>query len=123
MVVIQSSFIDVVISAIREDSRPRYREAVVGHLQCLQHLHVLINLVVTITSNVAIVTAVSPQGSMGKLVPDTQSLSMCSPGPFNLKYGDYFIMCSFTLELIKEYTKYVCCLCCLPGRMHLQYST
>lgn len=56
-----------------------------GYLQLLQHLHILVNVIVTITSNIAVVTVVYSQRSMGKLVPYTQALSMGSPAPFNLK--------------------------------------
>ena len=58
MVVVQSSFIDVVVGAIRKHPGPGYGEAIVGYLQLLQHLHILVNVIVTITSNITIVTFV-----------------------------------------------------------------
>ena len=85
MVVVQSGFVNVVVGAIRKHSGPGYREAIVGHPQLLQHLHILVNLVVTVTSNIGILTVVCSQRGVGKLVPDAQSLSVGSPAPFNLK--------------------------------------
>lgn len=75
----------MLVGAIREHSGPGDGETIVGHLQFLQNLDVLFNLVVTVTSSVSIVIVAHSQRSVGELVPDTQTLSISSPVPFNLQ--------------------------------------
>lgn len=74
----------MIFGAVRQDSGPGYGEAVEANLQLLQYCHILINLVVTIASNITVVSVDRPTGSMRKLIPDAESFSMRPPPSFNL---------------------------------------
>ena len=74
------------VGAIREHSGPGDGETIVGHLQLLQDLNVFVDPVVTVTSSVSIVIVAHSQRSVGELIPDTQTLSISSPIPFNLPH-------------------------------------
>lgn len=83
-VVVEASLVDVFGGAIGEHPGPGYREAVVGHLQPPQHSHILLHLMITITGNISCVIIEHSKRSVGKLIPDTEALSICSPAPLNL---------------------------------------
>lgn len=107
VVVVQSRLIDVFGGAIREHPRPRYGEAIMGHLKLLQYSNILFYFIITVTGYVPIVIIEDSERSVCKLVPDAETFSICSPSPFNLETANVnrdlkrqikIYMCNFLIK-------------------------
>ena len=70
MVVVETGLVDVLVGAVREHSGPGDGETIVGHLQFLQHNHILLYLVVAVTSYVPCVVVGHSERGVGELVPN-----------------------------------------------------
>lgn len=83
-IVVQSHFIDVSGSPIWEDTGPGDWKTIVRHLEAFQHFHILLNLVVAVTSYISSCIIADSQGSVGIFVPNAKSFPICSPSSLNL---------------------------------------